>query len=260
MRGGRQREAGAEPLLQKQFKSVLYRCSALVTLTWNILPACAVRCRGDQRCHLDFSCCLTSTRVTSWALMFTPARAADPAVHQQNQLGPFWFTPSLSCPLPPAGWDHQRRSRLLGGRAAASPLPAQSSRQSMGRGGKAKHPEANSLSKGKDQGKASLALAASSSVPMWIAGKQIDVWSGPVGFSFMPQLHYGYQSQCPSHAWSDRAEEKSFSHGSPSTKAGTSLGLAGLTALLAVRWRRSASLHFESWINPRRPEHLIAAA
>lgn len=112
----------------------------------------------------------------------------------------------------------QATQQAAGGRAAASPLPAQSSGQDRGRGGKAKHPEANSLSKGKDQGKASLALTASSSVSMWIARKQIDVWSGSVGFSFMPRLRYGYQSQCPSHAWSDRAEEKSFSHGSPAPK------------------------------------------
>lgn len=188
------------------------------SLTWNILPASAVRCREDQCCHLDFSCCLTSTPVTSWVLTFTPARAADPAVHQRNKLGPFCFTPCLSCLSLPAGWEHKQHSRLLGGRAAVFPLPAQKSGQNRGRRGKAKQPDAKSLTKGKNQGKAALALTASSSVSMWITLQQCNVWGGSMGFSSMPRLHYSYQSQRLSHTWSDCAEEMSFSHGSPASK------------------------------------------
>ena len=64
--------------------------------------------------------------------------------------GAFLLRSPSVLPSPTAGWEHKPCSRLLGGRAAASLLPAQKSRPSRGRRRKAKRPGANSLTRGKD--------------------------------------------------------------------------------------------------------------
>lgn len=113
--------------------------------------------------------------------------------------------PSASVPLCPAHqcpWD-ESRSRLLGARAAG---------EQQNRRRREKHPEANSLSKSKEQGKAGPALTASLSVSMWVAVEQFSVWSGSTGSSFMPPLHCSYQGSHTS------AEITSFSRGSQPPK------------------------------------------
>lgn len=69
-------------------------------------------------------------------------------------------------------------------------------RGAAGQGEKRKGKAPNSSSKGKDRGKAGLALTTSLSVSVWIVLKQFNVWSGSTGSSFMPRLHCSYQSQC----------------------------------------------------------------